>query len=71
MKYIKLNPLHNKVLVNINSLRTFTRSIYIKPEFEANWIQLDTKDVEAFIAETKAQKEAEATQVKTTKVKTE
>ena len=38
---IKLTAEINKVYVNLNTLRYHTCSIYIKPEFEKHWVQVN------------------------------
>lgn len=68
---IRLKAEQGKVFVNVRTLRYVTCNIYTKPEFEKDWVQIDRQDLKQFIAEAKAQKEAEATQVKTPEVKTE
>ena len=68
---IRLKAKTGKVFINIRTLRYVTCSIYTKPEFEKDWVQIDQRNLKQFIAEAKAQKEAEATQVETTEVKTE
>lgn len=60
-KIIKLQADVNKVYINLNTLRYCTHPIYINADFESNWVQVEEKDVRSFIAEQKAQKEAEKT----------
>ena len=52
---IKLTAEINKVYVNLNTLRYHTCSIYIKPEFEKHWVQVNKSDVHTFISEQRAQ----------------
>lgn len=68
---IKLKTQIGKVFVNVRTLRYMTCNIYTKPEFEKDWVQIDQRDLKQFIIEAKAQKEAEATPVETSEVKTE
>ena len=68
---IRLKAQSGKVFVNVRTLRYVTCNIYTKPEFEKDWVQIDQRDLKQFIAETKAQKEAEATPLETSEVKTE
>ena len=70
-KMLKLTAIEGKVYVNINTLRTYNNTIFINPAFEKDWIQINKKDVRAFIANQKAQKESKVNPVETTEVKTE
>ena len=68
---IKLTTTNGKVLINLNTLRYYTCTVYIKPEFEKDWVQINEKDVKAFIAEQKAQIVTNEAPVEITDVKTE
>ena len=70
-KMLKLTAIEGKVYININTLRIYNNTIFINPAFEKNWIQINKKDVRAFIANQKAQKESKINPVETTEVKTE
>ena len=71
MKYIKIKPLVNRVIVNINTLKTYRIPIYVNSKYENNWIQVHASQLEAFIAEQKAQMENKVVANETTEVKTE
>lgn len=64
---LKLTADEGKVYVNINTLRIYTQTVFINPDFEKDWIQINERDVRAFIAEQKAQMNP----VETTEVKPE
>lgn len=71
MKYIKIKPLVNRVIVNINTLKTYKTPIYINSKYENNWIQVNVSQLEAFIAEQKAQMENSVAATGATEIKTE
>ena len=71
MKILKLTADKGKVYVNINTLRVYTQTVFINPDFEKDWVQINENDVRAFIAEQKSQIVTNETPVKTTDVKTE
>lgn len=52
---IKLTPEIDKVYINLNTLRYYTCPVYIKPEFEKHWVQIDISKARAFINEQRAQ----------------
>ena len=56
---IRLKSSVGKVYINLNTLKYYTCPMYIKSEFEKDWVQVDAKNVKAFIEEQKAQQEAE------------
>ena len=70
-KIIALEVIPGKVFINLNTLRYYTCTMIIKSEFEKDWVQIDKKDVEKFIAEQKTQISNSETPVETTEVKTE
>lgn len=71
MKYIKIKPLINRVIVNINTLKTYRTPIYINSKYENNWIQVHVSKLEDFIAEQKAQIQNTVVANETTEAKTE
>ena len=65
-KILKLTADKGKVYVNINTLRIYTQTVFINPDFEKDWVQINLNDVKSFIAEQKAQMNpVENTEVKT------